>query len=278
MATEVFEVGPFSIHLFGIFIGLGVLAGFYILNLEAKRKRFDKDGVFNFALYVILAAMVGARIYYVLVFNSVFYLSNPMEIFMIHQGGLSIQGGLLGGIIFAFIYLRRKELSFWGMADAFAPAIILGQAIGRVGCDVFGVPVERGIFWGVEIGNQLLHPVQIYEAILNYMLFIFIWNYRDKTKYKGELFLYYLIGFSINRGVVEFFRVNLIFMGIFTVAHITSLVIIFLAVSVLIYIRKKGQSIEEREIDAIKKEEKLRDTLIVLGMIILSIFIYYGIY
>ncbi|KXS37611.1 MAG: phosphatidylglycerol:prolipoprotein diacylglycerol transferase, partial [Candidatus Frackibacter sp. T328-2] len=213
--------------------------------------------------------------YYVLAFNPSYYLKNPVQIFMIQNGGLSIHGSLIAAIGFAIIYTKYKKLSFWRIADTFAPAIILGQAIGRVGCDVFGTAMQTAYFWGVKINNQLLHPVQIYESILNYVLFAVLWNLRDRIKYNGQLFLYYLIGFSFNRGVVEFFRTNPMVIEPFTIAHVTSLIIMIVALFVMVYLRKQKKFVNEIKIDA---RNKLIGNVATLGMIILSIMIYYKIY
>ncbi|OCL26340.1 prolipoprotein diacylglyceryl transferase [Orenia metallireducens] len=277
MQTILFRLGPFSISLFGTFIALGIAAGFYILNLEAKREQLDQDEVFNLALYSIVAAIIGARLYYLLVFNPAYYLKNPSEIIMIQQGGLSIQGGLIGAILVAWFYVKKKKLNFWKLADAFAPAIILGQAIGRIGCDVFGVAMKKAYPWGVKIGQQILHPAQAYEIILNYILFAILWNLRDKVKYHGQLFLWYIIGFSINRGIVEFFRSNPLVFKPFTVAHLTSLVIVLVAGIIMSLIKDK---IKNRPIEAkaISLKVKLRDNLIILVATAFSLLTYYSFY
>ncbi|GAB6137971.1 prolipoprotein diacylglyceryl transferase [Halanaerobaculum tunisiense] len=276
MQTILFRLGPFSVSLFGTFIALGILVGFYILNKEAIRKGLDQDTIFNLALYNIIVGIIGARLYYVVAFNPAYYLNNPIDIFMIQQGGLSIQGALLVAILFSVSYIKYKGLSFWKVADTFAPAIILGQAIGRIGCDVFGIPMKNNFFWGVEINNQLLHPVQIYESLLNYILFMLVWNYRDKIKYNGQLFLYYLIGFSINRGIVEFFRVNPIVLKPFTIAHVTSLFIILVALVAIIYISNHNTS--NFKLDSINKRGRLVDNILLIGVMVLSVITYYSIY
>jgi phosphatidylglycerol:prolipoprotein diacylglycerol transferase len=276
MQTILFRLGPFSVSLFGTFIALGILVGFYILNKESIRKGLNQDTTFNLALYNIIVGIIGARLYYVIAFNPAYYLNHPIDIFMIQQGGLSIQGSLLASILFSVFYIKFKELSFWKVADTFAPAIILGQAIGRIGCDVFGIPMANDFLWGVEINNQLLHPVQIYESLLNYVLFMLVWNYRDKIKYNGQLFLYYLIGFSVNRGMVEFFRVNPIVLEPFTIAHVTSLLIILVALVAMIYISKyKTNNLKSVSID---KRRKLIDNILLIVVMILSVIIYYGLY
>ncbi|GAB6098448.1 hypothetical protein JCM16358_03270 [Halanaerocella petrolearia] len=280
MQTILFRLGPFSVSLFGTFIVLGILVGFYILNKEAIRKELDQDTIFNLALYNIIVGIIGARLYYVVAFNPSYYLNHLIDIFMIQQGGLSIQGALLATILFSVLYIKFKGLSFWEVADAFAPAIILGQAIGRIGCDVFSIPMKNNFFWGVEINNQLLHPVQIYESLLNYILFMLVWNYRDKIKYNGQLFLYYLIGFSVNRGIVEFFRVNPIVLKPFTIAHVTSLFIILVSLVAIIYISNHNISnFKLAGIDTgVDKRGKLVDNLLLIGVIVLSVITYYSIY
>ena len=275
MKKTLIELGPFSIHLFGVFVALGVLVGLYVAQKEAKRKGLDADKIFNLVIASIIAAIVGGRIYYILVFNPGHYLNNLHEIFRISAGGLSIQGGLIGGILFGVVYSKYQQLSFWKVADTVAPAIILGQAVARVGCDVFGVVMEQPRFWGVMINNQVLHPAQIYESLLNYILFLGLWNYRDKTKYHGQLFIFYLIGFSFNRAIVEFFRTNPYVIGQFTVAHVTSIFIILVSVVIGFYLKDKSPMLEKNSISNL---EKTKDNLIIIGLMILSVLTYYLIY
>ncbi|MBM7624702.1 prolipoprotein diacylglyceryl transferase [Sporohalobacter salinus] len=276
MQTILFKLGPVSVSLFGTFVALGIMVGFYILNKEAGRKRLNQDKIFNLAFYNIIVGIIGARLYYVFVFDPGYYLKHLSDIFMIHQGGLSIQGALIAAVLFSIVYIKLKELFFWEVADTFVPAIILGQAIGRIGCDVFGVSMDKNFFWGVKINNQLLHPVQIYEVLLNYILFILLWNYRDKIKYNGQLFLYYLIGFSLNRGIVEFFRINPIVIKPFTIAHVTSLVIICGALVTMVYINESN--IDNFQSNRIEAKGKLIDNILLMGGMVLSIITYYGIY
>ena len=245
MKEEIFRIGNFSIYIFGITIALGMLAGLWIMLKEAKRKELNNDKMFDLVIYTILAGLIGARLYYVVAFNLEYYLKNPIEILYVHQGGLSIQGSLIGGILVALWYIRKNNLNFWKVADAFAPGIILGQAIGRIGCDVFGIPMKTLYPWGVKVGSQILHPAQIYEMLLNLILFAYLWTMRGKSKYNGEIFIKYIIGFSINRAIVEFFRTNPIVYKPFTIAHVTSLIVIIIA---LIVNRKiKNNSLNEQE-------------------------------
>ncbi len=240
-----FTIGGYPIHLFGLTISLGILAGYYVMSREVKRKGLDAEKTSNLALYVVLAAIIGARVLYIIAFNPAYYLENPLHIFMIQQGGISIQGALVAGVLFAYWYVKRHQMPFWKTADAFAPAIILGQAIGRVGCDVFGVPMEGNWFWGVQVSGQMLHPAQIYEAMLNFLLFFLLWQKRKQTNYDGQLFILYMAGFSANRMIVEFFRTNPQVFGPISIVHLFSLIMIVVTLMVGKWLQKK-ENMEEK--------------------------------
>lgn len=135
-----------SINIYGIFIGLGIMAGLYTVIKEGKRKNLNIDMLYNLTIGGIITGIIGARVYYVLVFNFDFYIENPGQLLMVHQGGLSIQGSLLGALIFSILYIRYKQADFWKIVDSFAPGLILGKAIGRIGCGVFGNPMNNSLF------------------------------------------------------------------------------------------------------------------------------------
>ncbi|SCY16817.1 prolipoprotein diacylglyceryl transferase [Alkaliphilus peptidifermentans] len=275
-----FTIGGFYVHLFGLMIGLGALAGFYIVIREARRKKMDEDKLLNLAIYCFIIGVVGARLNYIISFNLQYFLRNPHEIFMLQNGGLSIQGGLIAGIIFALWYIRKNRMNVGKVADIYAPAIIIGQAIGRVGCDVFGIAMSKEWFWGVNIGGQLLHPAQIYEAVLNYLLFGVLWMKRKNTAYDGQLFVIYLIGFSINRFIVEFFRTNPLIFGPISIAHIFSVILVIASIGLMIIFKKVHQTplISEANNTIAKEDIEWRSVGIIIAMIIISIVFYYYIH
>lgn len=273
-----FNIGGIGIHLFGITIALGVLVGLFIIQLEIKRRGLEKNKTFDLAFYTIIVGIIGARLNYILAFNPTFYFNNPKEIFMIQNGGLSIQGSLIAGIAFAIWYMRKNKMPIWKTADAFAPAIILGQGIGRVGCDVFGIPMSKAWFWGVNVGGQLLHPAQIYEALLNFLLFLVLWNKRRTVKYQGQLFVMYIIVFSINRFIVELFRENPLVIGRLSVAHVYSLVFIAGALILdrfLVKVRQVPQDGVENDTAQIKRKELIISSTIVGAVSVISVIFYY---
>ncbi|WP_026475918.1 prolipoprotein diacylglyceryl transferase [Alkaliphilus transvaalensis] len=278
---KTFHIGGIPIQLFGLTIAIGVMVGLYIVVREAKRKNMNQEDLTDLALYTVIVGIIGARLNYILAFNPSYYLSNPLEILMIQNGGLSIQGSLIAGIIFALWYMNRKKMDIGKTADVFAPAIIMGQAIGRIGCDVFGVEMNRVWPWGVNVAGRLLHPAQIYEAILNYILFMVLWNKRKKLYYNGQLFVIYLIGFSMNRFIVEFFRTNPMVAGPISIAHLYSLGLVAGAIALRWYFQKKDDNPQSNGANAtvkIEVRDLKRDNIMVIGMMILSVFIYYFIH
>jgi phosphatidylglycerol:prolipoprotein diacylglycerol transferase len=261
-------------NAFGMFIGLGIVLGVLVAIKEAKRKKYSTDAITDLMMYAVIFGIVGARLYYVLVFNLEYYLTNPGKIIAVWDGGLSIQGALIGGALVSLIYARVKKINLWRAADIMAPGIILGQAIGRVGCDVFGYAMKNEYFWGIFRNGQVLHPTQMYESMLNFILFGVIWARRKSVKYDGQLFFTYLIGFSINRFIVEFFRTNPIFIEPFTVAHATSIGLIlisFISLKLLSTRYKDNEEVEDKKYSISTKE-----VLLILVMMIASILIYYN--
>jgi len=221
---EVFSIGPVHIYLFGITIAAGMLAGILLALYEARRQGMPEDPFLDVLLYAILGGLLGARLAYVVVYNPAHYLANPLDIFRVNAGGMSIHGGILGGVLAGVWRARKHGLPIWKVADTVAPALILGQAIGRIGCDVFGAPMLGSWFWGVNVNGALLHPAQLYEFVLNYLLFAYLWSRRGSSHYQGQVFVHYLVGFSIIRAVAELFRVNPALFNLVSVAHVLSLI------------------------------------------------------
>lgn len=275
--VELFSIGHFSIYLLSVTSAIGMIIGLLLIQKEGERKLLDKDKLMDLGIFTVLFGIIGARLGYILFFNFDYYLNNPSEIFRFSQGGLSIQGAILAGSAAAFIIMRRKNLPVWKTADAIVPGVILGQAIGRVGCDVFGVPMSRNWPWGVMVNGELLHPAQLYEVALNYILFLLIWRKRKTAKFDGELFFIYIIGFALNRFIVEFFRTNPQGLGPLSIAHVLSLVIIALGIMVLIFMKNRSYGTSVSINEGISLSNSLVYGLVVTGFII-SVVFYYGIH
>lgn len=267
-----FSIGPLTFYFFGLMIAVGASVGIYIFTREAKRKGLDHKVLMDIAIYSLIGGIIGARITYILVYNPSYYFANPIKILHITEGGLSIHGGILGGVLVGYWFLKRHKMPIWETLDIVAPALIIAQGISRIGCDVFGGPISSALPWGVEKYGEYLHPAQAYEFLLDYLLFGYLWLRLKKPSYSGQVFIHYLIGFLVIRGIVEFTRVNPMVFGPFSVSHVMSLIGIIIAF-ILIKYRKKHKLINQENV--IKTNEYLKTGFFVLIMMAVSLLIYY---
>lgn len=275
MTVPLFNIGGFSVYLFGVMIAIGIAVGFIITLKEAKRKGLDTDRISEFLIYLVLAGIIGGRLGFVLFYKPQYYFTHPLEIIKIHEGGMSIHGSLVAGILFAIWYVKKNNLNFWMIADSAAPGLAIGQAIGRIGCDVFGYQMARPWPWGVMVNGQLLHPAQVYEFLLDYIMFLVLWRKRDKIKYNGQLFIIYIIFFNLNRAIVEFFRINPMILPPFSIAHLASAIFIIAAVIAAHYI-KRYNKVEMTE--HVEDKKGYMDIIIVILLMIISTAFYYYIH
>jgi phosphatidylglycerol:prolipoprotein diacylglycerol transferase len=269
-----FSIGTITIHFFGVMIAIGALAGILLFIREAKRRKMDHKLLMDVAMYSLLGGILGARIVYVLVYNPSYYFANPMEVFFIHNGGLSIHGGIIGGLFVGYLFLKKHKLPIWQTLDIVAPSLILAQGISRIGCDVFGGPILSALPWGIEKYGELLHPAQAYEFLLDYVLFGYLWLRLKKPSYTGQVFLHYLIGYLAIRGIVEFARINPMVVGPFSVSHVMSLLGIIFAI-ILIRFRKRKGTIDK--VNPIPRSEFIKTGIYVVSLMVISLLIYYGV-
>ncbi len=217
-------------------VALGFLAGIMISRSEMKRKGLPFQLIYDLALYLLIGGLTVGRLIFVL-FNLPYYLANPLQILMFQNGGLAIHGSLLGGLLAGYWFARRHKLSLGRLADIVAPGLILGQAIGRIGCFLNGDSYGKvtALPWAVKFQGLegLRHPTQLYEAGLNLLVFAIIWSFRKNGKFDGYIFLVYLILYSIVRFVVEIFRESQILINPLTVAQVASLAIIIVSFLVI---------------------------------------------
>lgn len=244
MDPVAFKLFGLEVRWYGILIALGVVIGTVLALREAKRRGLNEDTLLDFLLFAIPGAIVGARIYYV-VFSWDFYKNNPAEILNLRGGGLAIHGAVIAGVIIAIIFSKIRKINFWVIADIVAPSLILGQAIGRWGNfanqEAHGGPTN--LPWGILIDGVKVHPTFLYESIWNFFVFLFLMWYRKRAKAEGEVFLLYIILYSLARGLIEGLRTDSLMWGQFRVAQLISAATIIVGIMVFYIIRKKHRSI-----------------------------------
>jgi len=229
MYRILFNVGSFPIYSYGVMIALAFIIGILLAVKEAKRKGENPERILDISLYVILGALIGGRLGYV-IFYLDYYLKNPLKILYFRQGGLSFLGGFLIALLLGLWYVKRNKISFWKYTDIAAPSIAIGLGIARIGCFLngccFGVVTEQG---GLRFPSLHLPPVylqhikegliasgsayslpviptQLYSSLFGFLLFFVLLRVKKFNKYDGYTFLSFLILYSIFRFIIEFFR------------------------------------------------------------------------
>ncbi len=247
------KFGPFTIYSYGMMVAIAFIFAIYVARIEAVRKAIKIDLVYDLTLYLVIGALIGARVYYLTFFNPASFIQNPLSIFKVWEGGLAIHGGIFGGILAGFLFSKLHKISFWRLADITAPSIILGQAIGRIGCFLngccFGVPTEsmfgirfpEGSLPYIAYRGLAIHPTQLYELILNLIGFFALCSMRRKIKFEGALFLLYLMIYNSIRIAISPLRGDSLYIWNtdIKIAQIVS-GIIFLIAFILFVKRKKN--------------------------------------
>ncbi len=234
------QIGHFELRSYGIIVALSFLAGLWLSTKEAARKGLDPSLIYDFALYALLGGIVGARIYFILFSDPVYYLKNPWEIFAVWRGGIGVIGALAGGFIAAVWYCRKKRIPLLRFADTLAPAVALGQTLGQFACLANGDSYGRqtDLPWAITYTdprslaplNVPLHPIEIYEMGAYYLVFLVVWTTRKRFKVEGFSFLTYLAAYGVARFLVEFFRGHpAIFTGGIPAAQVFSAALIFVS-------------------------------------------------
>ena len=254
MNRTILSIGSFHIYWYSVLIATGIIIGLYLLIKEAKKQNISKDTIIDIAFYTIIWGIIGARIYYV-IFNIKPYLSNPLSILYIWEGGLAIYGGIIGGFITLIYQTKKKNIKLSKLTDMIVPSLILAQAIGRWGNffnqEAHGSIVSleflkklhlpNFIIKGMYINGKYYHPTFLYESLwclLGFILLIIIRKLYNKRK-DGTLTYIYLIWYGIGRFFIESLRTDSLYLGIFRISQIVSIIIIIIGIIGIIYNKRK---------------------------------------
>lgn len=249
-----FSLGPIQVHWYGIIIGSGLALALYLAIREGNKRGLPKETFADLMILAIPLAIISARIYYVL-FEWGYYAQHPSEIIQIWHGGIAIHGALIGSILTVIFFARSRGISFWKITDIAAPSLILGQAIGRWGNfmnqEAHGGEVSRTFLENLHLPDFIInqmyingsyyHPTFLYESIWDFVGFILLVLLRRVNLRRGELFLSYLIWYSIGRFFIEGMRTDsLMLTSQLRMAQMISIVLVVVAIGILLYRRKSG--------------------------------------
>ncbi len=227
-----FQLGPLYIRFYGIILMLGAVAAALLAEREARRRGQNSEIVWDGLIWVLIGGILGARIWHILTpppsmveagFTTRYYLTHPLDMLAIWHGGLGIPGAVIGGVLALYLFSRRRNLEFILWLDIAAPALALGQAIGRwgnfVNQELYGAPTN--LPWKIYIQPQYrlpefqdqayYHPLFLYESLwcLGIMIFL-LWIGRRKADWliTGDIFLFYLLLYPLGRFLLEFIRLD----------------------------------------------------------------------
>ena len=227
-----FQLGPLYVRFYGIILMLGAVAAAILAEREARRRGQSGDLVWDGLIWVLIGGIIGARIWHILTpppsmvdagITVSYYLTHPLDMLAIWRGGLGIPGAVIGGIAALYLFCRRRKLDFLLWLDIAAPALALGQAIGRwgnfVNQEVYGAPTS--LPWKIFIEPQYrlqgyqdqayYHPLFLYESLGSFAIVILLlWLARRRAEWvkTGDIFLVYLIAYPTLRFLLEFIRLD----------------------------------------------------------------------
>ncbi|MDH5542530.1 MAG: prolipoprotein diacylglyceryl transferase [Nitrospinota bacterium] len=215
MFPVLLKIGPVTLYSYGLMIATAFLVGALLISKRAEIEGEDPQKALDLAFYCIVAALIGSRLLYVIVeWES--YISRPLNVFKVWEGGLVFYGGFIGAALTGFWFVRKEKLHPWKMADLAAPSIALGHSIGRLGClfagCCYGGPTDSWI--GITFTDPMaiapkgiaLYPTQLFESFVEFSIFLVLIAVRPHKKFHGQLFLMWMFLYALGRFIVEFFR------------------------------------------------------------------------
>lgn len=262
-----FEIGSLSIRWYGVMAAVGFMTAMFIFNYLRSYAGLNSDQTANLSLLAIFGGLLGARLFYVIQFWSKFK-GHLLEVVRIDHGGLVFYGGFIVATLIFIWYCKKHKLDKLAVLDIAAPSLALGHIFGRIGCILngccFGKPTD--LPWGVTYPQGSLppnfscevsrHPVQLYEASMNFIVFLVLFNLVGRMK-RGRITALYLISYGVIRFTDEFLRgdhTNLIF-DIFTRAQIIGMFLV--PIGIILYIMsKKNERLTKIETDSSAGTEK----------------------
>jgi phosphatidylglycerol:prolipoprotein diacylglycerol transferase len=211
----IFSIGHFMVRWYSLIVLTAIVTGVWFTAREAERKGFNKNDIYDGALWVVVGGLIGARLFHVLDHWPHEYALNLVRALYIWEGGLAIWGGVVGGLIAATILAWRRGWQLPRLLDAVAPGLVLAQAIGRVACiitgDAMGKPTTGPLGFAYTSPNAMVPqlgvyytPMPLYEIVVNLGIFALLWQLRKKNWPDGLLFLVYLAVYSVERFLLAF--------------------------------------------------------------------------
>lgn len=237
-----FEVGPLTIHFYGVIIALGLMLAVVYGMRRSKQFGLKEDDILDGVLWIVPVAIICARLYYC-IFEWDNYKDDPLSILYIWEGGLAIYGGVIGAAIGVVIHCRFKKISLGAVLDVVALGFLIGQSMGRWGNffnrEAFGAPTETFLRMGLLNAytgiTEYYHPTFLYESIWNLIGFIGLHFLSKRRQYDGQIALGYVAWYGLGRAFIEGLRMDSLYIGNFRVSQLLAAVSCAVACAVLIW-------------------------------------------
>jgi phosphatidylglycerol:prolipoprotein diacylglycerol transferase len=209
-----FKLGDLAIHWYGVLMAVGFLLGLWTATRRSPRDGLAPGAIADLAPWLLVGGLLGARLLYVVTFWKEEFAGQPnWQIFMIRTG-LVFYGGLIGATLACLLFLWRRKLPAWKVGDTLAPSIALGHVFGRLGCFFTGCchGAACDLPWAIRFpaehatGGRPVHPTQLYEAVLNLLLYVALERLYRKKRFDGQVFALYLMAYGVLRAFVDLFR------------------------------------------------------------------------
>ncbi len=242
----------FDIHFYGIIIVIGVYLAILLSEKREEKMGFEKETVLSLSLWALPAAIICARIYYVL-FNFDEYKSNLVSVLDIRSGGMAIYGGLIGGILTGFLFAKRKKLSFIKLFDLAAPSMALGQAIGRwgnfVNREAYGIRITNPDLWFFPVSvfipseNAYFAATFFYESAWCFLIVLLclIFEKKHLFRFPGAEACFYASMYTFERMIVEGLRMDSLYLGPVRISQLLSAIVLFAVFMMVLLKRKRGR-------------------------------------
>ena len=250
----IFSIGPLAIRWYGLMYVIGFVAAWFLAARRAKApwSLIKPNQVDDLIFFAMVGVIVGGRVGYSLVYGWELWLDDPLYVFKITQGGMSFHGGLVGVILAMWWFGRRIGLSMLQVTDFVAPLVPIGLGTGRIGNfingELWGRPTD--VPWAFNVNGQVLHPSQLYEALLEgLVLFLILWFYSARPRPTAAVSGMFLLGYGVFRFYVEFYRVpdadlGYLALGWVTMGQILSAPMIIFGV-ILLFKAWRSEQVEE---------------------------------
>ncbi len=200
-------IGPVNLYAWGMMLAIAFVVCSTLAGWQARAQGIDPDIIYTLSFCAVIFGVIGARILYV-VSNLGYYLKNPLEIIMLQEGGLSWFGGMVLGTLASVLYVKRTSQPLGAIMDIMAPFIALGQSIGRIGCLLNGCCYGRESAYGLffPVHDKMLIPTQLYSSLGLLAIYIILRRQQEQPHRRGQVFVLYLILYSVSRFFIEFWR------------------------------------------------------------------------